>query len=104
MLTEEVNLREKGETMSMATKLYGEGMTAFISGSAASIMAQVPTDLVSDWGKFGAVAILGMICMASLYMHYRTLKDLTASHQAATAEMAKLVTELRTRPCVMDRK
>jgi predicted MFS family arabinose efflux permease len=87
--------------MSIAAKLTSEGLVSVVSGWGASVMAQVPpSDLVSDWGKFGAVAILGMICMAALWMHYRTLKDLTASHQAATTEMAKLVAELRTRPCI----
>ena len=78
---------------------------ALISGSAASVIAQVaPGDMVSEWGRFGVVGILGSICVAMLWCGYKRDARYADTIDGLARELRALNSILRGRPCLRGAK
>jgi hypothetical protein len=74
---------------------------AVASGAAMTVLAQVPSpEMASEWGKFGATAILGVVCLACLWLGWRKDQRSSESVEKLAGAVKDLAVELRNRPCI----
>lgn len=107
--SEEAEIWIGDETM-MQTTILWNGVAA-VSGTAASVLAVLPsTELASEWGKLGAAAILGVVCVVTLWTGYKsqcraaeTLDRMSESNSQLASEISRLTARMSDRPCLRER-
>ena len=88
----------------MQLTMVSQGVAA-VTGTMTAIVAVLPAeaqDFASEWGKLGAAAILGVICIVSMWTNYKSQLRNAASQDKLSEALTRLTERMAARPCLIE--